>query len=345
MSITEEDPRWKALRDRDATKDGTFFYSVETTGVYCRPSCAARLPRPENVAFHATPKDAERAGFRACKRCKPTEAPLAERRAAQVAELCRFIEKSDDVPSLEALAEHAGMSTFHTHRLFKSVTGLTPKAYAAAHRAGKVRRDLKSKRTITEAIYSSGFNSPARFYERSKDVLGMTPSTFRKGGSEAEIRFAVGECSLGSILVASTERGVCAIFLGDDPEALTRDLEKAFPRAELVGADREFEQLVAEVVGLVEQPRIGTKLPLDVRGTAFQERVWKALRKIKPGRTMSYSELAEAIEAFLFEAAVRRERDRVVGADRVVRHEQRDDLTLRPRPCGPGRCHHATQAG
>jgi AraC family transcriptional regulator, regulatory protein of adaptative response / methylated-DNA-[protein]-cysteine methyltransferase len=293
----DQDPRWAALRARDATADGTFFYSVKTTGVYCRPSCAARPARPENVAFHATAAAAERAGFRACKRCKPDQPPLAERQAAQVATLCRLIERSEQVPTLEQLADHAGLSAFHTHRLFKAVTGVTPRAYAAAHRASRIRGELRTRTTVTEAIYGAGYSSPARFYETSNARLGMTPTTYRAGGTDLEIRFAIGQCSLGAILVASTARGVCAILLGDDPEALSHDLERRFPRAQLIGADAAFEQLVAQVVGLVEQPGIGTKLPLDIRGTAFQQRVWKALCRIPAGKTASYTQIATRIGA------------------------------------------------
>lgn len=293
----DQDARWAALRARDARADGTFVYSVKTTGVYCRPSCAARPARPENVAFHETNAAAEQAGFRPCKRCKPDQPPLAERRAAQVAALCRLIEASDQVPTLDELASHAGLSAFHTHRLFKTVTGVTPKAYAAAHRARRVRGELRTRSTVTEAIYGAGYNSPARFYEASNALLGMTPTTYRAGGTDLEIRFAIGACTLGSILVAATQRGVCAILLGDDPEALVHDLEQRFPRARLVGGDPGFERLVAQVVGLVEQPRLGAELPLDIRGTAFQQRVWSALRRIPAGATASYAEIARRIGA------------------------------------------------
>jgi AraC family transcriptional regulator, regulatory protein of adaptative response / methylated-DNA-[protein]-cysteine methyltransferase len=289
--------RWAAVRARDASADGTFVYSVKTTGVYCRPSCAARPARPENVAFHDTPAAAERAGFRACKRCKPDQPPLAERQAAQVAELCRLIERSEQVPTLDELASHAGLSAFHVHRMFKAVTGVTPRAYATAHRARRVRGELRSRGTVTEAIYGAGYSSSARFYEQSTALLGMTPSRYRAGGTDVEIRFAIGACTLGSILVAASPRGVCAILLGDDPEALAHDLEARFPRARLVGADPEFEQLVAQVVGLVEQPRLGARLPLDIRGTAFQQRVWKALSRIPAGKTASYAQIASRIGA------------------------------------------------
>ncbi|MFY0568501.1 bifunctional DNA-binding transcriptional regulator/O6-methylguanine-DNA methyltransferase Ada [Archangium lansingense] len=296
------DPRWTAVVSRDASADGTFFYSVKTTGVYCRPSCAARPARPENVGFHLTTADAEQAGFRPCKRCKPDQPPLAERQAAQVAELCRLIESTDEVPSLEALATHAGLSVYHLHRVFKAVTGVTPKAYATAHRARRVREQLDKRGTVTEAIYGAGYNSNGRFYEESNQLLGMTPTTYRAGGANMEIRFAIGECSLGSILVAATERGVCAILLGDDPNELAHDLQRRFPRAHLIGADAEFEQLVAKVVGFVERPQLGIELPLDVRGTAFQQRVWQALRAIPAGATASYAEIAKGIGSKSFRA-------------------------------------------
>ena len=295
--VIEQDPRWAALAARSVAADGTFFYSVRTTGVYCRPSCGARLPRPENVRFHATREEAERAGFRPCKRCRPDRASLAEQHAATVTEICRLIETSSRVPALDALAARAGMSPFHFHRVFKGVTGLTPRAYAAAHRGERVRRELGKAPTVTAAIYDSGYSSNGRFYGESEQMLGMTPTEYRAGGARAEIRFAVGECSLGSILVARSERGVCAIFLGDDPEALTRELQDRFPRATLIGGDAAFEDVVAKVVGLIEAPGTGVDLPLDVRGTAFQQRVWRALREIPAGSTASYREIASRIGA------------------------------------------------
>ncbi len=230
-TATEHDPRWAAIVTRDPAADGQFYYSVKTTGVYCRPSCAARLPRLENVRFHATREDAERAGFRPCKRCKPS---LLEQHAAKVAEMCRFIEQAETTPSLASLAQQAGLSLYHFHRVFKAVTGLTPKAYAAAQRARRVRKELDRSGTVTEAIFDAGYNSSSRFYETSGQVLGMTPSRYRAGGADTEIRFAIGECSLGSILVASSDRGICAITLGDDPEVLIRDLQDRFPNARLL---------------------------------------------------------------------------------------------------------------
>jgi AraC family transcriptional regulator of adaptative response/methylated-DNA-[protein]-cysteine methyltransferase len=294
--FTSEEERWDAVVRRDGAADGAFYYSVRTTGVYCRPACASRRARRENVAFHATCADAERAGFRPCKRCRPNEAALAGRHAAAVAKACRLMESADDAPDLGALAAAAGMSRFHFHRVFRAVTGVTPKAYADARRRQRVREELSRNRTVTEAIYRAGFNSSGRFYANSTEILGMTPTEFRAGGQDAAMRYASGECSLGTVLVAATEKGVCAILLGDDAATLARDLAQRFPRAALI-SDRDFERTVARVVRFVEAPGIGLDLPLDVRGTAFQERVWQALRAIPAGSRTSYREIAERIGA------------------------------------------------
>jgi AraC family transcriptional regulator of adaptative response/methylated-DNA-[protein]-cysteine methyltransferase len=294
-AAVKNDLRWAAVVARDAR--AAFFYSVKSTGVYCRPWCSARRPNPENVGFHATRADAERAGFRPCKHCKPDQPPLAERQAAQVAALCRFIESSEQAPTLEELARRARLSVFHVQRFFKQVTGVTPRAYAAAHRRRRVRAELVKSGTVTQAIYGAGFNSTGRFYETSNQVLGMTPTHYRAGGATTSIRFAVAQCSLGSLLVAATARGVCAILLGDEPEELVHDLERRFPRACIIGADAPFERLVARVVGLVEKPQANAQLPLDIRGTAFQQRVWQALGAIPAGKTTTYTEIAAAIGA------------------------------------------------
>jgi AraC family transcriptional regulator of adaptative response/methylated-DNA-[protein]-cysteine methyltransferase len=297
VAVTRKDPRWASVAARDPAADGKFYYSVDTTGVYCRPSCGARRARPENVRFHATRQDAEKAGFRPCKRCRPDELSLTEQHAAKIAAVCRLIEQSEETPSLEQLAQHAGLSLYHFHRLFKAITGVTPRQYAAAHRTKRLRSKLSRSGTVTEAIYDAGYNTNGRFYEQSNDVLGMTPSTYRSGGARMDIRFAVGECPLGSILVAQSERGICAIFLGNDPDALARELQDRFPGANLIGGDADFERLVAQVVGFIETPVLGLDLPLDVRGTAFQQRVWQALRKIPAGKTASYAEIAKRIGA------------------------------------------------
>ena len=296
-AATMSDPRWAAVRARDPAADGAFYYSVATTGVYCRPSCASRAARPENVRFHATRADAEKAGFRPCKRCRPDQLPLAERYAAKVTAACRIIEQAESVPRLEELARRVGVSPHHFHRVFKRITGLTPREYAAARRARRVRGELARGGTVTRAIVEAGYGSNSRFYEQANAMLGMTPRAFRAGGTGTEIRFAIGKCSLGAVLVAASGRGVCAIFLGDDPDALARELGERFPRAHLIRGDREFERIVASVIGFVDAPRTGLSLPLDVRGTVFQQRVWQALRRIPPGKTATYAAIAKRIGA------------------------------------------------
>jgi AraC family transcriptional regulator, regulatory protein of adaptative response / methylated-DNA-[protein]-cysteine methyltransferase len=293
--ITSDDDRWRAVQQRTSSADGTFYYAVSTTGVYCRPSCASRRPRRENVRYFSETAAAERAGFRACKRCRPDATAPAARQAALIAQACRAIAQSEDAPSLAQLATAAGLSRFHFHRLFKRVTGLAPKAYAAALRAQRVREKLPDSGSVTAAIYDSGFNSNARFYAQSAATLGMVPNTYRRGGDGVKIRFAIAESSLGSILVAATDRGVCAITLGDEPEALLRDLQDRFPRAQLAGGDAAFEATVAAVIGLVEAPASGLDLPLDLKGTSFQLRVWQALRSIPAGQTATYGEIARRL--------------------------------------------------
>ncbi|MYM71157.1 bifunctional DNA-binding transcriptional regulator/O6-methylguanine-DNA methyltransferase Ada [Duganella sp. FT134W] len=285
--------RWAAVQQRDAGADGAFWYSVRSTGVYCRPSCGARQALRKNVAFHDSREAAEQAGFRPCLRCKPDQPPLAERQAALVAQACRLIDEAEAAPDLDSLAVAVGVSRFYFHRMFKTVTGITPKAYANAARARRVQAGLAGQASVTAAMYAAGFNSSGRFYAQSPAVLGMTPSAFRAGGAGEQIRFAIAECSLGPILVASTVQGICAILIDDDPDFLVRDLQDRFPRAELIGAEPEYEQVVSRVVGMVEQPSAGLDLPLDVRGTAFQQRVWQVLRAIPSGRRVTYAELAQ----------------------------------------------------
>jgi AraC family transcriptional regulator, regulatory protein of adaptative response / methylated-DNA-[protein]-cysteine methyltransferase len=289
------DPRWGCIVARDKTADGHLWYSVSTTGVYCRPSCPSRVANPKNVQLHDSLESARATGFRPCRRCNPDGPSIECENAALVAKACRIIEESEKEPSLEELADAVGRSESYFHRVFKATTGLTPKGYGAAHRARKVRQGLASGNTVTEAIYDAGFNSSGRFYEKATDMLGMTPSQYRAGGTNEEIKFAVGQASLGAILVASSKKGVAAILLGNDPDELVRNLQDRFPKAHLIGADRDYEALVARIVGFIETPRIGLDLPLDVRGTAFQQRVWRALREIPVGQTIGYAELARRI--------------------------------------------------
>lgn len=291
-----DDARWQAVQARDHNADAHFVYAVRTTGVYCRPSSSARLPKRENVEFFSSAEAAEQAGYRANRRIKGDQTRAAAERSKMVEQACRLIQASATPPSLAELAAQTGLSPFHFHRLFKAETGLTPKAYISADRASRLRQELNTNRvSVTEAIYQAGFNSSSRFYETSDQLLGMPARDYRAGGTGAAIRFAVGQCSLGAILVAQSQRGICAIFLGDDPEALVRNLQDQFPKAQLLGGDANFEQLIAQVVGFIETPALGLNLPLDVRGTAFQQRVWQALREIPPGSTVSYSDIAERI--------------------------------------------------
>jgi AraC family transcriptional regulator of adaptative response/methylated-DNA-[protein]-cysteine methyltransferase len=294
---TLDDPRWQFVLARDATADDKFVYAVNTTGIYCKPSCAARLARPENIRFYESTYAAEAAGFRACKRCKPNQIPLVDSQTEKVATACRLLENSEPIPNLETLANSVALSKYHFQRLFKRIIGVTPKAYAQAYRKQKLREQLSEGNSVTDAIYAAGYNTNSRFYAESNKVLGMTASEFRKGGTNTIIKFAIGECSLGTILVAQSERGICAIQLGNDPTLLLQELEDRFPKAELIGADKDFEKTVAQVVGFVETPARGIDLPLDIRGTAFQQRVWQALIDIPLGTTASYSEIAQRIGA------------------------------------------------
>ncbi|MDF0730084.1 bifunctional DNA-binding transcriptional regulator/O6-methylguanine-DNA methyltransferase Ada [Pseudomonas entomophila] len=295
MMYTTETQRWQAVQTRDRAAVGHFVYAVRTTGVYCNPGCTSRMAKRENVEFFADAASAEAAGYRACKRCGITRPET--RRTELATRACRLIEARETPPSLDQLGAALGVSPFHLHRLFKAETGLTPKAYASAFRARRLRERLEGAGSVTDAIFEAGYNATSRFYENAGQRLGMRPRAFRAGGAGATIHFALGQCFLGAILVAQSERGICAILLGDDPEALLHDLQDQFPKARLIGGDAAFERLVAEVVGFVEQPGLGLALPLDVQGTAFQERVWQALREVPAGGRVSYSDIAERIGA------------------------------------------------
>lgn len=287
--------KWDALRTRDSGADGVFLYSVATTGVYCHPSCAARPARPENVAFHTDRSAAECAGFRACKRCRPDLPLRALREAAIVARACRMIEAADGPLSLDMLAAMANLSSFHFHRLFRRIAGVTPKAYDAAQRTARVQAGLGAGANVTETIYDAGFNSSGRFYEAADGMLGMTPTAWRAGGAGETIRYATGDSSLGCVLVAASGRGICAILIGDTADALVEDMRARFPRAVLEPASPDFAGWVATVIAYVDAPGNGIGLPLDIRGTAFQRRVWEVLQTIPAGHTVSYSDVAERL--------------------------------------------------
>lgn len=286
------DPRWAAVIGRDSGADGQFVYAVRTTGIYCRPGCPSRHPKPENVAFYPTAQAAAAAGFRPCQRCRPESASPAERQQSLISDLCRYIEQAEQLPTLAQLAARAGLSPHHLHRLFKAGTGLTPHAYASAVRAARLRQQLSAADSVTSAIFAAGYNASSRCYAEADARLGMTPSTYRAGGARQEIRYASGPCALGQVLIARSGRGLCAILLGDAPAALAGELAARFPAAKLLTDTGELAQQLAAVVRFVDAPQSGLDLPLDIRGTAFQQRVWQALCTIPPGQTVSYSELA-----------------------------------------------------
>lgn len=289
------DSRMSAVVDRDARFDGRFVYAVVTTGIYCRPSCAARTPRPENVRFFDGASAAEAAGFRACRRCTPDTDSRAERQATVVTELCRFIEAAATPPSLADLAERAGWSASHTHRTFKAVTGVTPRAYLQTLRQERLRDGLAAGEDVTRATYDAGYSGSGRLYAESDAALGMTPSAYRAGGPEVRICFAWAESDLGPVLVATTERGICAILFGDDRAATEDDLRRRFPRSTIAPADASNSALIDAVVRMVASPAHPHDLPLDIRGRAFQRQVWEALQAIPAGQTRSYGELARAL--------------------------------------------------
>jgi AraC family transcriptional regulator of adaptative response/methylated-DNA-[protein]-cysteine methyltransferase len=296
MELSTDTAKYDAVRRKDPAADGRFFYAVLTTGVYCRPTCAARLARAENVTFHATPEDAERAGYRPCKRCKPREGSLADRRARAVLAARSLIDASDAPPTLAALAARAGLSAFYLHRLFKEQLGMTPREYAAARRLLRVGGDLSGGATVTAAMHDAGYGSNGRFYEGS-GALGMKPSELRRGGEGIAMRAVVKRCSLGHVLVAATTRGVCAIAFGDAPRELLRELGERFPRATVLPADAGVEALAARVVEMVDAKGAARDVPLDLVGTAFQQKVWRALREVPAGETVTYAELARRIGA------------------------------------------------
>ncbi len=294
-AVMETDPRWQSFLKRDAVADDTFVVAVLSTGIYCRSSCPARRPKPENARFYATGPEAERNGFRPCKRCHPDQPARTAANRDLVAQACRTIATAEESPSLAALARAAGLSPFHFHRIFKATTGVTPKAYADAERIRRMQGALAGDASVTEAIYQAGYGSNGRFYAASADALGMTPTAYRRGGVDTTIRFAVGACSLGQVLVAASPKGVCAILLGDDASSLSGQIRDRFPKATLVGDDPDFQAMVDQVIALVEAPGTRPVLPLDVAGTTFQRRVWEALRAIPVGTVATYKEIAERI--------------------------------------------------
>ncbi|HEX9206011.1 MAG TPA: bifunctional DNA-binding transcriptional regulator/O6-methylguanine-DNA methyltransferase Ada [Candidatus Deferrimicrobiaceae bacterium] len=287
--------RWESVLRRDRRVDGAFWYGVRTTGVFCRPSCPSRLPRRENVVFFPTVREALESGFRPCRRCRPDAGPGTEPHLEAIVAACRRIEEAGEPIPLGALAAPAGISAFHFHRVFRRIVGVTPKAYAGECRARRFREELGRGIPVTRAMYDAGFGSSSRLYESTGDRLGMTPSLYRTGAAGVPIRYGLARISLGWLIAAATDRGFCAIALGDSPEALVGQLRKMFPRADLREGDRKFAGWIARAAALVESPGTAPGLPLDIRGTAFQRRVWEALRAIPAGESASYAEVARRI--------------------------------------------------
>ena len=298
-TYTTDRERWQAVADRDRGAADAFVYAVVTTGVYCRPGCASRQPLRENVRFFDTSAKAEEAGFRPCKRCTPDRENARARRQQAVVRACRTIQAAldagDEPPALAELAAEAGLSPSYFHRAFKRIVGVTPKGYALAQRASRARESLPESPTVTDALYQAGYGSSSRFYEDARATLGMAPSTSKNGGTRARIRYAVSSCDLGWVLVAATEKGVCAIYLGEESEELAARLRARFPEAASVEDDPGLATWVGAGVAFFKTPQAGLELPLDIRGTAFQRRVWQALQQIPLGATASYGEVAAAI--------------------------------------------------
>jgi len=295
-TLLSDDERWEALRQRDSQASASFVYGVLTTGVYCRPSCGSRLPKRENVRFFENSKDAEQAGFRPCKRCRPEASQWEPPHLRAVLEACKKIDEADAPPSLKELAAAAGLSVFHFQRLFKKVLGITPKQYTMQNRSNRLFEHLRKGSTITGAMYDAGFGSSSRFYEKATPTLGMKPSVYKKGAQDVPIRSAIVPCSLGLVLVAATAQGICAIDFGDTAEALKENLRRRFPKAVFQHPDPRFTAMIGQVFAFLEDPHSSClNLPLDIQGTAFQRRVWLALQEILPGDTVSYAGIASRI--------------------------------------------------
>jgi len=291
-----EDERWQALVKRDPRACDEFVYGVLTTGVYCRPACASRLPNRENVRFFETSMEAEQAGFRPCKRCNPDARDQEQPHTRAVLKACKRMDEDEPLPSLKELAGDAGLSPFHFQRVFKKIVGITPKQYAMERRAGRLREHLRKDSTITGAMYNAGFASSSRFYEKAAATLGMKPSVYKNGAQDVRIQFAIVHCFLGFVLVAATAQGICAIDFGDTAEALKENLRRRFPKAVFQNPDPQFAAMIGQVLAFLEEPHPGRlDLPLDVQGTAFQRRVWLALQEIPPGDTTSYADIASRI--------------------------------------------------
>jgi len=291
-NFTTDDDRWLAVLDRDPRADNQFVFAVQTTGIYCRPSCRARHALRKNVCFYPDAQHAALAGFRPCKRCLPDQSDPQAQKLAKVEQACRLLAQ-DPAITLETLAQQVASSPFHFHRLFKSVTGLTPKAWQQAAREQRLRSALAQGDNITDAVLAAGFPDSSSYYRKADDALGMTARQYRTGN--VAVRYAISDCSLGRCLVGESERGICAILLGDDDASLTRELHSLFPHAVSEPLEGAFAQRIRQVIASIDSRDVPFTLPLETRGTAFQQQVWQALRAIPRGETASYQQVARAI--------------------------------------------------
>jgi len=295
-NIVNEEIFWTAVVARDRRMDGQFVFGVSSTKIYCRPSCPSRRPHRERVSFFSLPEAAEQSGFRACKRCKPQRATILDPQIAMVRQVCRYIRANQtNTLDLSELATHAGVSSFHLQRTFKSIMGVSPRQYATAERFGEFKAKLREGETVTNALYDAGLNSSRRLYEQAADELGMTPATYGRHGRGARIVFTTTKCSLGQLLVATTERGLCGVKIGDSDAELEQQLRNEFFAAEIDRADSTLNGTVKDVLGLIENKAPHPDLPLDIRATAFQRQVWEQLRSIPYGKTVSYGDVAKAL--------------------------------------------------
>jgi AraC family transcriptional regulator of adaptative response/methylated-DNA-[protein]-cysteine methyltransferase len=292
----DEEELWQAVLARDSTRDGSFVVAVKSTGIYCRPSCPARRPRRDRVMFFRLPEAAEQAGFRACLRCHPKRARLVDPQLEMVQRVCRYIEKQDEsAVTLAELAQQVGISAFHLQRVFKSVMGISPRQYADACRIDRFKSRVRESGSVTRSMYDAGFGSSSRLYARASSELGMTPATYGRGGRGAIISYTTAECSLGLLLVAGTEKGLCAVKLSDNESQLESDLRTEYPEAEIHRNDQALRGPVRDLLDYLDgkQPRLD--LPLDIRATAFQWQVWENLRAVPYGETKSYAQVASAM--------------------------------------------------
>ncbi len=288
----QSETQWQQVMARDARQDGRFVFAVRTTGIYCRPSCPSRRPRRDSVEFFPDPHQAERAGYRACLRCKPTEISA---QAQAITRTRQLLDEAEGVLTLAELSKRVGVSPFHLQRLFKRATGLSPREYQSARRMQQVKRGLRKGDDVTTALYDAGFGSPSRLYEKTSQHMGMTPGTYRRGGAGITIEFAIVPSPLGRLLVAATSRGLCAVRFGENTTELERGLREEFGAAEIRRDDAALQPFLQPLLASLRGETVPMDLPLDVRATAFQKRVWDALREIPAGETRSYAEVARAI--------------------------------------------------